>query len=106
MEETPDVARSSTLTDEPSKKGCGEHPWFQWIPLINVSTSLLAYNTNRKKRSLSGSKSSSEAKVSFAHCLDMNLEQSSTVVGKNCEKRSATDGLTHRLLKCKLGTTQ
>jgi hypothetical protein len=59
---------------------------------------LSAYNTNGKKRSLSGSKSSSEAKVSFAHYLDINLEQSSTVVGTNCEKWSATDGLTHILL--------
>jgi hypothetical protein len=47
---------------------------------------LLAYNTNGKKRSLLDSKSSSEAKVSFAHCLNINLEQSSTVGGKNCEK--------------------
>jgi hypothetical protein len=59
---------------------------------------LLAYNTNGKKRSLAWSKSSSEAEVLFAHYLDINLQQSSTVVGRNCEKRSATDGLTHRLL--------
>jgi hypothetical protein len=24
--------------DEPSKKGCCEHPWFQWIPLIHIGT--------------------------------------------------------------------
>jgi hypothetical protein len=30
---------SSTLMDEPSKKGCCKHPWFQQIPLIHVSTS-------------------------------------------------------------------
>jgi hypothetical protein len=47
---------------------------------------------------LLGSKSSGEAKVSFAHCLDIHSEQSSTVVGTNCEKWLAMDGLTYRLL--------
>jgi hypothetical protein len=37
MEETPGIA----MKDEPSKKGCGEHPWFQRIQLINISTSFV-----------------------------------------------------------------
>jgi hypothetical protein len=47
---------------------------------------LSAYNNNGRKEHCQGQSLPVSERLSFAHYLDINLEQSSTVVSTNCEK--------------------